>query len=52
MRTALERAGFVEIAEFELQDSDDPVLRGLANDTRMPPGLVAFETMTFEATAR
>ena len=28
---------------------DDPVLRGLANDTRMPPGLVSFETMTYEA---
>jgi len=50
-RTALERAGFVGIETFELQDSDDPMLRDLANESRMPPGLVAFETMTFEAVA-
>ena len=50
-RVALERAGFVEIEEFALQDSNDPILRGLANESRMPPGLVAFETMTFEAIA-
>lgn len=42
-------AGFREIRPCELQESDDPVLRGLANDTRMPPGLVSFETMTYEA---
>jgi len=27
------------------------MLRDLANESRMPPGLVAFETMTFEAVA-
>ena len=48
-RSALEQAGFDQIDEFELQASDDPVLQGLANETRLPPGLVAFETMTFEA---
>lgn len=42
-------AGFVDITRLGLQESDDPVLRGLANDSRMPPGLVDFETMTFEA---
>lgn len=50
-RAALARAGFVDIEEFALQDSDDPILSGLANEARMPPGLVAFETMTFEAVA-
>lgn len=51
LRAALERAGFHEIEQFDLQESNDPVLQGLANDSRMPPGLVAFETMTFEAVA-
>jgi SAM-dependent methyltransferase len=50
-RSCLRRAGFEQLEQFELQASDDPVLRGLANESRMPPGLVAFETMTFEAVA-
>jgi len=45
----LAAAGFVEICPHGLQESDDPVLCGLANDARMPPGLVDFETMTYEA---
>lgn len=51
LRSALQQAGFEHIEQFDLQASDDPVLRGLANESRMPPGLVAFETMTFEAVA-
>ncbi len=45
----LSDAGFVELRRCALQDSDDPVLRDLANDTRLPAGLVDFETMTYEA---
>jgi SAM-dependent methyltransferase len=51
LRAALRHAGFEHIERFDLQASDDPVLRGLANEARMPAGLVAFETMTFEAVA-
>jgi predicted SAM-dependent methyltransferase len=51
LRDAMTAAGLMSIERFELQDSDDPMLAGLANETRMPPGLVAFETMTLEATA-
>lgn len=49
LRAALADAGFTEITRHGLQDSDDPMLAGIANDARMPPGLVAFETMTLEA---
>ena len=51
LRSAMQRAGFDQIEQFGLQDSNDPVLRDLANDARMPTGMVAFETMTFEAVA-
>ena len=49
LRTALTDAGFVDITRHELQESDEPDFVGLANESRMPPGLVAFETMTLEA---
>ena len=48
---ALARAGFGQIEQFELQESNDAELAGLANAGRMLDGLVAFETMTFEAVA-
>jgi predicted SAM-dependent methyltransferase len=46
---AMEAAGFVDPVRCELQDSSDPELRNLANDTRMPPRFLALETMTIEA---
>lgn len=49
LRSEVLRAGFEHVTRHELQASDDPVFAGLANETRMPPGLVAFETMTLEA---
>lgn len=49
---ALGGAGFTEITIKPLQDSDEPRLRNLANDSRMPAGLLDFHTMTFEATKR
>lgn len=51
LRRTLDAAGFVDVDQFELQESEIPDLRDLANESRMPPGLVAFETMTFEASA-
>ena len=51
LRGAMASAGLVAIEQFALQESNDPMLAGLANESRMPPGLVAFETMTFEAVA-
>ncbi len=50
LESLLAEVGFVDVVRCGLQSSDDPVLRGLANDSRMPPGLVDFETMTYEAT--
>ena len=43
-------AGFIEIRACKLQQSDEPRLAGLENDTRMPHGLLALVTMTLEAT--
>jgi len=51
LHDAMASAGFASIERFELQDSNDPALAGLANEVRMPSGLVAFETMTLEAVA-
>lgn len=46
---ALRDAGFTDLSWHTLQDSDDPDLRGLAHEERLPEGLLAFETMTIEA---
>lgn len=51
-RQLLGDAGLGGIERCGLQESRHEPLRGLANETRMPPGLVDFETMTFEATRR
>lgn len=45
----IEAAGFTGIAACELQVSADRRLAGLENDRRMPEGLLALHTMTFEA---
>lgn len=45
----IEMAGFEQIRRCELQKSEDQRLAGLENETRMPPGLLALHTMTFEA---
>ena len=41
--------GFVDLTWCELQESTHPQLRNRANDVRKPPGMVAFDTMTVEA---
>lgn len=49
LRTLIARAGFIDIRACALQQSDDERLANLENDTRMPAGLLALHTMTFEA---
>ena len=40
--------GFAQTTKFELQESHDLALRGLENETRMPPGFLRLETLTLE----
>ena len=49
LRILIARAGFADMRACELQESDDQRLVGFENDTRMPAGLLALNTMTFEA---
>jgi len=46
---ALETAGFTAITKYELNESDDPVCRGLENESRMPPGFLRLESIVLEA---
>jgi predicted SAM-dependent methyltransferase len=48
LRTAMMRAGFVNIVRCDLQESEDPALCNLENETRMPPGFLRLETLTLE----
>lgn len=49
LRRALEKAGFASATRCRLQESDDEALRGLENDTRMPAGFLALESLVMEA---
>ena len=49
LRERLQLAGFVDIVRCNLNASVHPLLRGLENESRMPPGYLRMETMTFEA---
>jgi predicted SAM-dependent methyltransferase len=49
LRWALERTGFVDVESHRLGKSDDPHLRGLENEARMPEGLLQLESFTLEA---
>jgi SAM-dependent methyltransferase len=46
---SLQQAGFTEIVRCKLNCSQDSALCGLENDTRMPAGFLALETITLEA---
>ncbi len=48
-RDALVLAGFDPVVSCDLGRSDHPELRGLENESRMPAGFLALESMTFEA---
>jgi predicted SAM-dependent methyltransferase len=49
LEAALLDAGFTQLSWHALGQSEDAELRGLENEARMPPGLLAYETMTVEA---
>lgn len=49
LRCELAAAGFAGVVRRELNASDDPNLRGLENESRMPAGFLALETMVLEA---
>lgn len=51
LKHALMRAGFVGISRCRLNESEDPLLRDLENETRMPPGFLRLESLTLEAVA-
>lgn len=46
----LRSAGFSDITRCELNASDDDALRGIENESRLPQGYLALESMTLEAT--
>lgn len=48
LRRSLELAGFVDIASFRLNDSNDPSLRNLENEARMPAEFLQLESFTLE----
>jgi len=48
LEDVLQRAGFTQIEEFPINVSKDDHLCGLENVGRMPEGLLALSTMTFE----
>jgi predicted SAM-dependent methyltransferase len=50
LRQSLEAAGFVDVVRCGLNDSRHAALRNLENESRMPPGFLRLETMTFEGT--
>jgi predicted SAM-dependent methyltransferase len=49
LQACLQAAGFVQVEEFLIRQSHDPVLENLEADWRMNPGFLQLETMTFEA---
>ena len=46
----MQMAGFVDIAEYNIEESDDPQLCNLEIASRMHPGFLQLESMTLEAT--
>jgi len=52
LRRALTSAGFDGVVTRDLNASDDPALADLENAARAPEGVLAFETLTLEASRR
>lgn len=46
---ALRQAGFEDIAEFSIGDSNDEMLKGLEYEARLPAGFLRLESLTLEA---
>jgi predicted SAM-dependent methyltransferase len=49
MRDAMTKAGFSEIKEGKLNQSEHPEIAGLEHDQRMPAGFLELESMVIEA---
>jgi len=52
LRFCLERAGFTDIRRFGVNKSDDPELRGIENEGRMPEGFLQLESLILEGTRK
>jgi hypothetical protein len=50
MSWALNNAGFTSVAVCELNQSQDPELRNLENESAMPKGFLKLESLTLEGT--
>jgi predicted SAM-dependent methyltransferase len=48
LRLAMQLAGFERVAMCDLNESEHPQLRDLANESRMPDGFLALESMVIE----
>lgn len=48
LRAAFIEAGFDEVMRCNLNESQDPALRGLEHEARLPKGFLRLETMTLE----
>lgn len=49
LAASLEAAGFVDIEDFKIRQSNDPNLQNLEIESRMQPGFLQLESMTLEA---
>jgi len=49
---SLEKAGFKEITKFDLNESEDEILRNLENEKRLPEGFLRLESFTLEGTKK
>lgn len=48
LRAAMEKSGFTNITECQINESQDKELQNLENEDRMPPGLLKLESMVWE----
>jgi hypothetical protein len=49
LAASLQAVGFVDVVDFKIRESHDPVLQNLEADFRMKPGHLQLESMTLEA---
>ncbi len=49
LEVALVTAGFVDVRRYPVGQSDDPELRDIEHVDRLPPGMLAVETLVMEA---
>jgi predicted SAM-dependent methyltransferase len=52
LRLSLQKAGFCDIVRCSLQASEEPLLRNLENEGRMPTDYLRLETLTMEGTRK